>query len=309
MGRTDPLRRRLAVGAVAASTLWLAGHRRQDEDALLSAESLAAGLGALDVFIDRRGPFRFAVDTAAGVSVIASDLARALALGAGGELTLHTVAGRERAATAVAMRLECGALSRENVRLAVGERRGLTGLDGLIGLDLLAGLRLVMRFRGRRRYSLSRSRPDPDAFFGAVRPRVNFEPLRPGSPIRLMTTRLTVGDVSAAAVIDTGAEVSLINMRLARAAGARPVALRSAETGRSVQSPTGRLAPAEPMAVSRVRFDALALDRLGVLAGDFHIFDHLGLADTPAILIGVDVLGVFDRVSIDLNRGEIVMNL
>ena len=51
------------------------------------------------------------------------------------------------------------------------------------------------------------------------------------------------------------------------------------------------------------------LDRLAVLMGDFHIFRLLGLADTPAMLMGVDVLGAFERVVIDLKRGEIIMDV
>ena len=76
-----------------------------------------------------------------------------------------------------------------------------------------------------------------------------------------------------------------------------------------VQSPTGRAALAQAMVVSAVHFDELVLDQLAVLMGDFHIFSLLGLHDTPAMLMGVDVLGVFERVVIDLKRGEIIMEV
>lgn len=261
------------------------------------------------VFIDGQGPFRFAVDTAASASVVADDLAKALVIAPAGELDMHTVIGLERVRAVRARSLSSGALTVGGARLAVGSRPGLIGLDGLLGLDLLAGQRLIMRFRGQGRSSINRSRPDPDQFLGVVRPRVRFQPPR-GGGTGLMVVDALVRGQPARAVVDTGAEVTLINPALAAAASARPFQSRSASGGAMlVQSPTGRAAPAQAMVVSAVHFDELVLDRLAVLMGDFHIFRLMGLADTPAMLMGVDVLGVFDRVVIDLKRGEIIMDV
>ena len=193
--------------------------------------------------------------------------------------------------------------------MAVGSRPGLIGLDGLLGLDLLANQRLVMRFRGQGRSSINRSRPDHDQFLGVVRPRVRFQPPQ-GGGAELMVVNALVRGQQVQAIVDTGAQVTLINPALAAAAEARPFQSRSASTGDMlVQSPTGRAALAQAMIVSSVHFDELVLDRLAVLMGDFHIFRLLGLADTPAMLMGVDVLGAFERVVIDLKRGEIIMDV
>ena len=48
------------------------------------------------VFINEQGPFRFAVDTAASASVVASDLVDRLNIAPAGELDMHTVIGLER---------------------------------------------------------------------------------------------------------------------------------------------------------------------------------------------------------------------
>jgi len=219
------------------------------------------------------------------------------------------VIGLERVPAVRARTLSSGSLSVGEARMAVGTRPGLIGLDGLLGLDLLAGQRLVMRFRGQGRSSINRSRPDPDRFLGAVRPRVRFQPPS-GGGAELMVVQALVRGQAVQAVVDTGAQVTLINPALAEAAGARPFQSRAASTGTAlVQSPTGRAAVAQAMVVSAVHFDELVLDRLAVLMGDFHIFRLLGLADVPAMLMGVDVLGVFDRVVIDLKRGEIIMDI
>ena len=261
------------------------------------------------VFINDRGPFRFAVDTAASASVVADDLVEAVGIEPAGQLDMHTVIGLERVPAVRARTLASGSLSVEDARMAVGSRPGLIGLDGLLGLDLLANQRLVMRFRGQGRSSINRSRPDHDQFLGVVRPRVRFQPPQ-GGGAELMVVNALVRGQQVQAIVDTGAQVTLINPALAAAAEARPFQSRSASTGDMlVQSPTGRAALAQAMIVSSVHFDELVLDRLAVLMGDFHIFRLLDLEDTPAMLMGVDVLGVFNRVVIDLKRGEIIMEV
>lgn len=311
----DGLSRRALGGAVLATVAShaLAGTTRRQEaevDAFRADVTIdRVRRSTVPVFINDEGPFQFAVDTAASASVVADDLVERLGVAPAGLLDMHTVIGVERVQAVRARRLASGSLSVDDARLAVGTRPGLIGLDGLLGLDLLADQRLVMRFRGGGRSSINRSRPDHDQFLGVVRPRVRFQPPE-GAGSQLMVVEALVRGQPVQAVVDTGAQVTLINPALAAAAGARPFQSRNANTGAVlVQSPTGRAALAQAMVVSAVHFDELVLDRLAVLMGDFHIFRLLGLAETPAMLMGVDVLGVFQRVVIDLKRGEIIMDV
>lgn len=281
------------------------------------------GARAQDAPLDRVGrstvPVRvngadliFALDTAATASVIASDLAPQLGLRPAGRAVMHTIVGAETVDLVHADDLQSGALRRQGARLAVGDRGGMIGLDGLLGLDLLAGQRVDLRLRGRRGTSIGRPRMDDDTFLQAERPRVSFSPppAPADAPARgLILLDLRVRGERARGVVDTGAAVSLINPALARAAQARPLTLPDADAGRAVRSPTGASAPAEPMSVNSVRMGGMVMDRLGVLMGDFHIFHHLGLGEEPAMLIGVDVLGVFSRVIIDLERGELILEI
>lgn len=225
---------------------------------------------------------------------------------------MHTVVGAEPVDLVTAATISSGALDRTQARLAVGDRRGLIGLDGLLGLDLLAGQRIDLRLRGRRGSSIGRPRLDNDTFLQAERPRVTFSPppAPANAPARgLITLQMLVRGRPAKGVVDTGAAVSLINPALAEAAQARPLALLGADDGHAVQSPTGASVVAQPMSVNSVRMGGMLMDRLGVLMGDFHIFRHLGLAEEPAMLIGVDVLGVFEGVIIDLGRGELILEI
>lgn len=307
----EGLNRRLLGGALlaglAAPGLVLA---QEPPDSDFQADQTVDRVmrSTVPVYINGQGPLRFAVDTAASASVVASDLVERLAIAPAGELDMHTVIGLERVPAVRAATLASGSLQVGGARMAVGSRAGLIGLDGLLGLDLLTDQRLIMRFRGSGRSSINRSRPDPDKFLGVVRPRVRFQPPR-GGDTELMVVDATVRGHHAQAIVDTGAQVTLINPALAALAGARPFQSRSLGGAPIVQSPTGRAAVAQAMVLSSVRFDELTIDRLAVLMGDFHIFRLLGLEDAPAMLMGVDVLGVFNRVVIDLKRGEIIMDV
>lgn len=277
------------------------------------ATPVPSGYGVVDVGIDGHTGLRFALDTAASASVIAADLVSRLGLPVGGELNMHTVIGVERVPWVRATQVRSGALNRSDVRLAIGDRRGMLGRDGLLGLDLLAGHRLEFRFRGRRRALIGRPRNEEPGFLAPERPTVRFAPpivrATDGIAERLMIVDARVRGHRVRAVVDTGAEVSLINPLLAEAAGATDLVLRNSDTAGAVQSPTGRSATARPVMIHAVRLGDMVLDRLGVLEGDFHIFRHLGLADQPAMLLGVDVLGVFSRVVMDLQGGELLMEI
>ncbi len=309
----------MATGAFTRRGLVLAGTsglvlpglaRAQDP---VGADSDHSGRGVVEVEIDGQTGLRFALDTAASASVLASDMVSRLGLTVAGEVDMHTVIGVERVPWVRARQIRSGALNRRDPRLAIGDRRGMLGLDGLLGLDLLAGHRLEFRFRGRHRATIGRPRIEQQGFLAAERPRVRFAPPVVREPDgvaeELMVVDARVRGRPVRAVIDTGAEVSLINPILAQEAGARDLVLRNSDTGQAVQSPTGRATAARPMVVDAVRLGDMMLDRLGVLMGDFYIFRHLGLADRPAMLLGVDVLGVFSRVVIDLRDGELLMEI
>ncbi len=299
-------RRAVLAGLTALAALAGAPRRAWTQDALdrVGRSTVPVRLNGRDLI--------FALDTAATASVVAADLVGQLELAPAGDAVMHTIVGAEPVRMVRAGALSSGALSRNDVRLAVGDRRGLIGLDGLLGLDLLAGQRVDLRLRGRRGTSIGRSRLDDDSFLQAERPRITFSPppAPADAPARgLITLQMLVRGRPAKGVVDTGAAVSLINPALAEAAQARPLALVGAEDGNAVQSPTGASIAAQPMSVNAVRMGGMLMDRLGVLMGDFHIFRHLGLADEPAMLIGVDVLGVFEGVVIDLARGELILEI
>lgn len=251
---------------------------------------------------------RFAVDTAANASVVASDLIAPLDLIPGPQINIHTLIAIERVQTVVARTLQTGAVDRRDQRLVVADRSGLGGIDGLLGTDVLAGLRLVMQFN-RRRMQVARSRTNGGFLFREGRSTVQYRAPAEQRFTNLMMVDAFAGGTPCKAIIDTGARISIVNTALARAARARPLVLDDGSRFQSVQSPTGLSMEAQAMMVPIIGFGGVTLRQVPVLVGDFHTFTLWNLQDTPALLLGADILGLCKRVSIDLGRSEMLLEV
>ncbi len=295
---------RRALLAVLPALIASRAQARQSPEAR-SAQMAHGGRLTLPVRIGGRGPFLFAIDTAASASVIADDLATTLGLPATGSIAMHTLIGREIVNGVRAERVQSGDLDRRGIRLALARRQGLDGVDGLIGRDLLDGHRLVLDFRGRRWARIGGSRPAPIGFFDAPHAVSPLTGGRRGRPERPITLEGRSRGAPIQIIIDTGAQVSLINTPAMAEGRAAPFLLPDGTAHIPVMSPTGRSASASAAQLHDLHFAGIAVTRVPVLAGDFHVFRHWGYGEVPAILLGVDILGLFETVIVDLGRGEV----
>ncbi len=250
-------------------------------------------------------PLQFAIDSAANASVIADDLAQRLMLPPGGPIFMNTLIARETVQTVIAPRFRSGALDVSPVRLALGVRDAL-GADGLIGTDLLADLRLDLRFRRIQRMRITHSRArGAGGFFDLRRSRVRITSASEQRFGQICTITAHVGQTPVVAILDTGAEISIGNTALARASRAIPQLFSNGERIAQIQSPTGLKADASLQLVSGFRVAGTSLKQFPLLINDLHTFNLWGLSETPAMLLGVDMLGLFESVAIDLRRGEV----
>lgn len=302
-------RRRVISGGLLVCAPFAGSSSAQDRAAEFGTSGLDRGRVTVPVQINDGRALKFAVDSAANCSVIASDLIAPLGLPLGETLTMHTLVGREETPSVRADRLHSDALTAKDVRLAVGNRLAMDGLDGLLGADLLTNHRLLLNFKGQARTRISRSRSAARGFFDPVNPsaRLNATPLpRFGD---LLSIPIRIGSAPGIGIIDSGAGVSVLNRAAAAAGRATPAALDGGATGSRVQSPTGRTAPVDVMLLPALGFAGVTISRVPVLVGDLHTFDIWGAADRPAMLMGVDILGLFDSVMIDLKRGEFTLKV
>ena len=246
-----------------------------------------------------KGPFRFLVDTGANRTVVSTALAAAMGLSNGPVATLHSVSGTSLVRTANVPRLE---LSRDRVRsveAALLEAAHM-GADGIVGVDSLRSEKVIFDFR-RRVISIvpgkQKTHDEPGTIVVSGR-------LRQG---HLIVTGATANRVPLMAVLDTGSEITMGNAALrsrleqrGRLGPAERVAMKSV---------TGQVLIGEAFHLKHVTVGDVELHDLVILFTSAPIFHRLGLEERPALLLGMNALRAFDKVSIDFARKQLRMTI
>jgi predicted aspartyl protease len=280
----------LAAGAVA---LPLAAQQAPVDPAspdVLNYIPDATSRMTVPVSIGGSGPYRFLVDTGSERTVISRELAVQLQLGAGTTAQVHSMTEVSDVRTAIIPSLDVGARRVSNIQAPMLERRHL-GAEGMLGVDSLQQHRVLFDF-GRRQMQISpsRSREErwPDDAIVITGRRVMG---------RLVLVDADVEGTPIRAIVDTGAEVSIGNDALRRRLERRgrlgstvPILLTSVTGGQMI---------AQATTVSRMRIGGIIINDMPIAFSEVHPFRKLGLTDRPALLLGMDALMLFDRVSID----------
>ncbi|HEX8447068.1 MAG TPA: aspartyl protease family protein [Sphingomonas sp.] len=245
----------------------------------------------VDVRLNGMGPFPFVIDTGADRSVLSTTVAAQLRLPPARPVTLHGIAGPEQVPTVRVARLQVGTGVREGIVAPVLSRLGL-GADGLLGVDALADQRILLDFINQRMTvspSTSRRPRDlPGTIVVTARRRFG----------QLILTDARLNGRKIYAVIDTGAENSIGNLALRR------LVSRQGALGQPglLVSVTGQTVTADMAVLPRVTIAGLQIQNMPIGFADIHSFARFGLRDDPAMLIGMDVLRGFDRVTIDFGH-------
>ncbi|MEO7655558.1 MAG: retroviral-like aspartic protease family protein [Sphingomicrobium sp.] len=242
------------------------------------------------VLLSGSGPFRFMVDTGADRTAISRQLAQSLNLAAGANATLHSVAGVSRVETATVPDLQ---LSRKSVRVVNAPllEREHMGADGILGVDSLRSQRIQFDFEHNIMSiapSASADRFDePDAIVITATRRKG----------RLIFTEARINGRPVTVVLDTGSQVTIGNR-----------ALRQMLTGRSsdltaekveLHSVTGATLSGNYLSVRELDMGGVSLKGLAVVFADAHTFRKLDLERKPALLLGMNAIRAFKKVSID----------
>jgi predicted aspartyl protease len=252
------------------------------------------------VMINGQGPFQFVIDTGASRTVISTALADRLGLKAGASARLHSMGGVDQVRTVIIPKLQVSSgIARDIIAPALSGEN--LGADGLLGLDALKGLRIVMDFRART-MTVSPSQKKE-------------EPSEPGTIVvtaksrfgQLILTNADANGRSVDVVIDTGAQNTVGNTPL------RAILLKRQLKNPFVQidllSVTGRHTTAEYTQIDAVRIGGVAMTNAPTAFADAHPFRQFGLANKPAMLLGMDLLRKFERVSVDFASRKIRFSL
>jgi len=242
-----------------------------------------------------QGPYRFLVDTGADRTAISADLARQLRLIERKGTTLHSVTGISQVDTASVPTLDITAKQVTNIDAAMLRSEHM-GADGILGLDSLRSQRVLFDFKNQMLTIVPSDtyvREDKDTIVVTAKVRNG----------RLILTHANAENVPLTLVIDTGAQVSIGNEALRQRLSHGGKLKRTGMV--ELQSVTGDKLAGEYMLVRELTVGGVTLKKMPVVFADSHAFKRLGLENTPALLLGMNALRSFDRVSIDFARKKL----
>jgi predicted aspartyl protease len=255
------------------------------------------------VRIDGQGPYRFVVDTGADRTVLATDVAADLGLLRGERVMMEGVVRAVPTDTVTLNELSFGSVTCKRLVVPVLPR-GMLEADGYLGLDTLDRHRVTLDFKN---HTLQVT--EPRSRFSALWVRQNEARVQAsGTEGHLRAVDCTVDGVTATAFIDTGAEVSAGNAALL-AALKRRAPSRYAVDAVPLTDITGGQIVGDVTTVGKIRLMDLQFTNCPLVIADFQIFDIWGLRQVPALLIGMNFLRQFAKISIDYGLKELRFDL
>lgn len=247
------------------------------------------------VLLNGQGPYRLVLDTGASRSAITQRVVDDLGISVLPQpVRLRGVTGTATVPAVKIDRLEFGELAVEDTRLPI-VADAFGGADGVLGSEGLEGKRIEIRFLEDRISIMRSHRKTAPAGYSVV-------PFRYAAN-RGMRVQVLVGTVKAIGLIDTGAQSTVGNLALREALARRRV--EHDEFDSSVMGITLDVQPATRVRIPSVIAGQLIVRNADIVFSDLHIFEHWHLTSQPALLIGMDVLGMLDTLVIDYGRREL----
>lgn len=277
----------LAAAPATQAPLGLAPAQAGDQAHDLKLRMDTSGRMTVPVTLGPDGPYRFLVDTGAERTVISRELAARLGLGAGKPATMQSVVAISPVSTVDIPEIQVSTrnLAINGAPMLLGAH---IGADGMLGVDSLASQQVLLDFkRGVMGISPSgqvRERDDPNTIVVTARRRHG----------RLLFTDATISNRSVVVVVDTGSEVTIGNAALRRR-----LAFSKRPSLSEIVTVAGERATAEIIVVPTLRVGGMRIENVEIAFLDAPVFRQLELDDRPAILLGMNVMRAFDRVSID----------
>ncbi len=247
------------------------------------------------IMIGGKGPFPFIVDTALERTIIATELANELGLAAGPKTTVHTMTGRVDIGSAILPPMEINGLRLEPKVAAKFSERNIGG-KGVVGIDALKSQRIVLNMRTGKMTMNEDPVMDGDwqgeTITVTARSKLG----------QLVLTNAGIGTDNDAisVIINTGSETSVGNQALKRFMQ-RTGSLKQFRTATLI-SISGEETPVDWVTVQRLRVGGMVVGSLPIAFTDAHPFRRLGLNRDRAMLLGMDVLKLFDQVALYFQR-------
>jgi predicted aspartyl protease len=236
------------------------------------------------------GPYYFLVDTGADRTAVSREIADKLQLQTGQGAQLHTITGVSEVRTAKVNEVEFTQRPQKSIDAAVLEGAYM-GADGIVGVDLLRSERVQFDFEKQTMSVVPAATPD----FRTEPGTIVIEARRKNG--RLIVTDAVANGEHVVVVLDTGSDLCLGNEALrAKLLGRNFV---DADHKVELESVTGAKISGDYTVVRNLTIADVQLSNLAVVFTDAHTFHQLGLDRKPALLLGMNALRAFKKVSID----------
>jgi predicted aspartyl protease len=245
--------------------------------------------------------YPFVIDTGSHRSIVATELARKLELPALAPVQIVSLAGK---ATVDAVHLDQLKFGNQIISdlAALSIAHDNLGSAGLIGLDGLKNRRLTIDFR-KRQMTVGRSRPritksfDRNVIIVEARSRLG----------QLILANSSIDGKRVSVILDTGAEYSIGNMALFHNLKRKRLIVPPQPI--TIRAVTGQLVAAQYTIVRNLEINSLTLKNVPMVFLDAPPFDELGLAEKPAMLLGMRMLQLFETVAIDFGNRRVDFRL
>jgi len=236
------------------------------------------------------GPYQFLVDTGADRTAVSRDIVSRLKLASAGGVQLHSISGVSSVGTARINDVQVTRTPEQSIDAAVLESSNM-GADGILGVDLLRSQRVVFDFDKQTMSIVPAATPD----FGNEPGTIVVRARRKNG--RLVVTDAEANGERLTVVLDTGSQVSVGNQALRR----RLLGGNLVNMGKTVEleSVTGSKIIGDYMFVRELTIGGIGLTNLAIVFTDAHTFKQLGLERKPALLLGMNAIRAFKKVSID----------
>ena len=263
-------------------------------ETLKIAEDLSTRM-TLPVKVNGQGPFAFVIDTGADRTVISTELATRLNLPKGDPVALHGASGEKEVETGRIQALDVGGRTLRDISAPLLRMSDL-GADGMLGVDSLSDRHITLDFVNKQMTSTESRRDDFEPGAIVVRGKYRFG--------QLILVDAKLRDVFVYVILDTGAQNSIGNPVLRRMLTTGDPK-RDLFTSTQIFSVTGQTTWAEFETVNHLTLGKIVVNNVPVAFASLHTFKIFGLEDKPALLLGMDILSKFKRVSVDFKRREV----
>jgi predicted aspartyl protease len=250
------------------------------------------------VWINGSGPFRLVLDTGATRSGVTATVAERLGvpLDQSPPALLRGVTGIAIVPTIRVDSFTVGDLTLSPAILPI-VIDAMGGAEGILATDEFKDQRLVIDFK-HDRIDIRHSRGE------RARPDFIVIPLDPSKSGLLMFHAL-IGEVRVQAIIDTGGQRTIGNLAMRNALERRHA------QGKPVQifDVTAEAQNGEAFASPPIKLGTIEILGADITYGEMNIFAHWHLTKEPALLIGMDVLGLLDTFVIDYHLHELQLRI